>query len=91
MIRSMPKSKPAAVFTFETPRQALAAEEVLRRERIDLEEVPPPPEAEGACDIAIRIPLSGLYEALGAMATDNAEWAGVYQLGEQQEVVARLG
>jgi hypothetical protein len=83
---------PAAVFTFETPRQALVAEEVLRRARIDLDEVPPPREIEAAgCDLALRIPLSELYAAIGALATDNAEWQAVYQLGEQQEVVAKLG
>jgi hypothetical protein len=81
----------SAVFTFETPRQALAAEEVLRRARIDLDEVPPPREAEAGCDVAVRIPLNELYEAIGALATEDAEWEAVYQLGEQQEVVARLG
>jgi hypothetical protein len=81
----------SAVFTFETPRQALAAEEVLRRARIDLDEVPPPREVEAGCDVAVRIPLNELYEAIGALATEDAEWEAVYQLGEQQEVVARLG
>jgi hypothetical protein len=79
------------VFTFETPRQALAAEEVLRRARIELVEVPPPAEAEAGCDLALRIVLSQLYEAIGALATDNAEWQAVYQLGEKNEVVAKLG
>ena len=82
---------PSAVFTFETPRQALAAEEVLRRARIDLDEVPPPREIEAGCDLALRIPLSELYEAIGALATEDAQWEAVYQLGEQQEVVIRLG
>jgi hypothetical protein len=84
-------SAPSAVFTFETPRQALTAEEILRRARIDLGEVPPPREVRAGCDIAIRIPLSELYEAIGALATDYADWEAVYQLGEQQEVVAKLG
>jgi hypothetical protein len=87
----MPTSLPSAVFTFETPRQALAAEEVLRRARIDHDEVPPPQEVSAGCDVALRIPLSELYEAIGALATDDAEWEAVYQLGEQQEVVTRLG
>lgn len=87
----MPVVTPSAVFTFETPRQALAAETVLRRARIDHEEVPPPGSAEAACGVALRIPLSELYEAIGALATDDAGWGAVYQLGEDQEVVARLG
>jgi hypothetical protein len=87
----MPLSTPSAVFTFETPRQALTAEEVFRRARIAMGEVPPPREAKAGCDIAIRIPLSELYEAIGALATDDAEWEAVYQIGEQQEVVAKLG
>lgn len=87
----MPTSTPAAVFTFETPRQALAAEEVLRRAPIELVEVPPPPEVEAGCDLALRIALSQLYEAIGALATDNAEWQAVYQLGERNEVVIKLG
>lgn len=87
----MPIPTPAAVFTFETPRQALAAEEVLRRARIGLAEVPPPLEAEAGCDLALRIALSQLYEAIGSLATDDAEWQAVYQLGEKNEVVTKLG
>ena len=87
----MPIAAPSAVFTFVTPRQALIAEEVLRRARIDHEEVPPPGEAETACGVALRIPLAELYEAIGALATDNADWEAVYQLGEGQEVIAKLG
>jgi hypothetical protein len=87
----MPPSTPSAVFTFETPRQVLVAENVLRRARIDMIEVPPPAGVEADCDVALRIPLNELYEAIGALATDNAEWQAVYQLGEQQEVIAKLG
>jgi hypothetical protein len=87
----MPIATPSAVFTFETPRRALAAEAVLRRARIDHDEVPPPREADASCDVALRIPLAELYEAIGAMATDNADWEAVYQLGEEQEVIAKLG
>jgi hypothetical protein len=82
---------PSAVFTFETPRQALAAEQVLRRARIDHDEVPPPLEAPAACGVALRIPLAELYEAIGALATDNAEWEAVYQLGDDQKIIAKLG
>jgi hypothetical protein len=82
---------PSAVFTFETPRQTLVAEEVLRRARIDHEEVPPPDGAEASCGVALRIPLAELYEAIGALATDNADWEAVYQLGEKQEVITKLG
>jgi hypothetical protein len=87
----MPIATPNAVFTFETPRQALMAEAVLRRGRIEHEEVPPPGEVETSCDVALRIPLAELYEAIGALATDNADWEAVYQLGEEQRVVAKLG
>jgi hypothetical protein len=87
----MPIAAPSAVLTFETPRQALVAEEVLRRARIDHEEVPPPSEADTSCGLALRIPLAELYEAIGALATDNADWKAVYQLGEGQKVVAKLG
>jgi hypothetical protein len=87
----MPVATPNAVFTFETPRQALVAEAVLRRARIDHEEVPPPSEVETSCGVALRIPLAELYEAIGALATDNADWEAVYQLGDRQEVVAKLG
>jgi hypothetical protein len=87
----MPPSTSSAVFTFETPRQVLVAESVLRRARIDMVEVPPPTGVEADCDVALRIPLNELYEAIGALATDNAEWQAVYQLGEQQEVIAKLG
>jgi len=87
----MRTSMPSAVFTFETPRQALAAGDVLRRARIGHDEVPPPREVSAGCDVALRIPLSELYEAIGALATEDAQWEAVYQLGEQQEVVARLG
>ena len=87
----MPIATPTAVFTFEIPRQALVAEEVLRRARIDHEEAAPPDGVEAACGIALRIPLSDLYEAIGALATDNAEWEAVYQLGDSQEIVAKLG
>ena len=87
----MPTSTPSAVFTFKTPRQMLLAEDVLRRARIDLVEVPPPSGVETGCDVAIRIPLNALYQAIGAMATDNADWQAVYQLGDQQEVIAKLG
>jgi hypothetical protein len=79
------------VFTFETPRQVLRAEQVLRRARIDHEEVSPPSEVEAACGVALRIPLAELYEAIGALATDDAVWQAVYQLGEHQEVVTKLG
>ena len=41
--------------------------------------------------MALRIALDSLYEAIGALATDDAEWQAVYQLGEQQEVIAKLG
>ena len=88
---SMPTSTSSAVFTFETPRQALAAEEVLRRARIELVEVPPPQEAEAGCDLALRIALRQLYEAIGALATDNADWQAVYQLGDNNDLVTRLG
>lgn len=87
----MPTSTPSAVFTFETPRQVLVAEDVLRRAQIDMVEVPPPSAVEAGCDVAVRIPLSALYQAIGAMATDNAEWQAVYQLDDQQEVIAKLG
>ena len=87
----MPHSTTNAVFTFKTPRQALAAEEVLRRARIELAEVPPPNGVDAGCDVTLRIPLNELYEAIGALATEDAEWEAVYQLGEQQEVVAKLG
>ena len=87
----MPMSTPSAVFTFETPRQVLVAEDVLRQARIDMVEIPPPSGVEAGCDVAVRIPLNALYEAIGAMATDNAEWQAVYQLGDQQEVIAKLG
>jgi hypothetical protein len=87
----MPIATPNAVFTFETPRQTLVAEAVLRRARIEYEEVPPPKGVETSCDVALRIPLAELYEAIGALATDNADWEAVYQLGEQQEVIAKLG
>jgi Putative Se/S carrier protein-like len=80
-----------AIFTFETVHQAVAAEDVLRRARVDLEEVPPPPEVDAACDLAVRIPLGELYEAIGMLATEDAGWEAVYELGERQEVVARLG
>jgi hypothetical protein len=46
---------------------------------------------EAGCDLALRIALSQLYEAIGALATDNAEWQAVYQLGERNEVVIKLG
>jgi len=88
---SMPTSTSSAVFTFKTPRQALAAEEVLRRARIELVEVPPPQEAEAGCDLALRIALRQLYEAIGALATDNADWQAVYQLGDKNDLVTRLG
>jgi hypothetical protein len=82
---------PSAVFTFETPRQALAAQMVLRRALIDQEEVPPPSDVETSCGVALRIPLTELYEAIGALATDNAQWEAVYQLGEDQKIVTKLG
>jgi hypothetical protein len=82
---------PSAVFTFETPRQTLAAEMVLRRALIDQEEVPPPSDVVTSCGVALRIPLAQLYEAIGALATDNAEWEAVYQLGDDQKVIAKLG
>ena len=84
-------SRPNAVFTFETPRQALAAEEVLRRARIHYREVPPPDEAEAGCAVAVRIRLNAMYKAIEALATDNAEWLAVYQLGDDQEGMKRLG
>ena len=87
----MPTSTPSAVFTFKTPRQVLVAEDVLRRAQIDMAEVPPPSGVEADCDVAVRIPLNALYKALGAMATDNAEWQAVYQLSDRQEVIAKLG
>ena len=80
-----------AVFTFEMPRHALAAEAVLRRASIEYLEVPPPDGVESKCSVAVRISLDSLYEAIGALATDDAEWEAVYQLGEQQEVIAKLG
>jgi hypothetical protein len=88
---SMSSVAPSAVFTFETPRQALAAQMVLRRALIDQEEVPPPSEVETSCGVALRIPLTELYEAIGALATDNAQWEAVYQLGEDQKIVTKLG
>ena len=87
----METTTPHAVFTFEAPRQTLAAEAVLRRARIHYEEVPPPDGSEHGCSVALRIALDSLYEAIGALATDDAEWQAVYQLGEQQEVIAKLG
>jgi hypothetical protein len=87
----MPIATPNAVFTFETPRQALVAEAVLRRARIEHEEVPPPSKVETSCGVALRIPLAELYGAIGALATDNANWEAVYQLGEEQQVIAKLG
>ncbi len=87
----MQAATPYAVFTFETPRQALIAQAVLRRALIHHQEVPPPSEAESGCAVALRIPLDALYEAIGALATEDADWQAVYQLGEQQEVVAKLG
>lgn len=83
--------KPNAVFTFETPRQALAAEEVLRRARIPYREVPPPDTSEAGCAVAVRIRLTAMYRAIEALATDNAEWLAVYQVGDDQEVIKRLG
>lgn len=80
-----------AVITFEAPRQALIAEQVFRRALIDHQEVPPPDEAENACGVALRIPLDALYEAMRIMATDHADWGAIYQLGEEQEVIAKLG
>jgi hypothetical protein len=80
-----------AVFTFETPHQAVAAEAVLRRARVAAEEVPPPERAEAGCGVALRIGLGALYEAIGALATEDAGWQAVYELGERQEVIARLG
>jgi hypothetical protein len=82
---------PNAVFTFETPRQTLVAETVLRRALIHHQEVPPPDGAESGCAVALRIPLDALYQAIGALATEDAEWQAVYQLGETQEVIAKLG
>lgn len=80
-----------AVFTFETPRQALVAEAVLRRALIHYQEVPPPSGAESGCGVALRIALDAQYEAIGALATEDADWQAVYQLGEEQEVIAKLG
>lgn len=80
-----------AVFTFETPHQAMAAETVLRRARVAAEEVPPPAHTEAGCGVALRIALSALYESIGALATEDADWQAVYELGEHQEVIARLG
>ncbi len=87
----MTAATPMAVITFETPRQALSAEQVLRRARIDHQEVPPPEKAGNACGVALRIPLDALYEAIGVMATDHADWEAVYQLDEEHEVIAKLG
>jgi len=84
-------SRPNAVFTFETPRQALAAEEVLRRARIQYREIPPPEEAEAGCAVAVRIRLNAMYRAIEALATDNAEWLAVYQVGDDQKVTKKLG
>lgn len=67
------------------------AEQVLRRALIEHEEMPPPVDLEAGCDVALRLPLAEMYEAIGALTTDNAGWQAVYQLGEEQEVVARLG
>lgn len=87
----MTTTDPKAVITFVTPRQALVAEEVLRRALIEHQEVPAPEEAKSACGVALRIPLDALYEAIGVMDTDHADWEAIYQLGEKQEIVAKLG
>jgi hypothetical protein len=80
-----------AVFTFDSAHDALAAETILRRARVALNEVPPPDEVEAGCGVAVRISLSELYEAIGALATEEAPWEAVYELGERREVVAKLG
>jgi hypothetical protein len=80
-----------ALFTFETTHDAVAAEAILNRLRLDPEEVPPPADVDPGCGIAVRIPLGKLYDAIGALATEEAPWEAVYELGEHQEVVTRLG
>ncbi|MBN1319793.1 MAG: DUF3343 domain-containing protein [Thermoleophilia bacterium] len=80
-----------AVFTFETSRQILAAQQVLRRAGIGFEEVPPPREVAAGCGVALRIALSDLSAVVDLFAFKDAEWEAVYELGAQQEVVAKLG
>jgi len=80
-----------AVFTFGTGRQVLAAQQVLRRAGIACEEVPPPREVVAGWGVALRIALSDMSAAVDALALKDAEWEAVYELGPQQEVVAKLG
>jgi hypothetical protein len=80
-----------AVFTFETTHQAMAAEDVLRRGGIKLEAVPPPSDISAGCGLALRISLGDFYEAVGVLATREAAWEAVYELGPEHEVVAKLG
>jgi Putative Se/S carrier protein-like len=80
-----------ALFTFETAHDAVAAEAVLSSARVALDEVPPPDGLEAGCGVAVRVSLKELYEAIGALATEGAPWQAVYEVGERQEVVAKLG
>jgi hypothetical protein len=63
----------------------------LRRAGIRFEVVPPPREVSAGCGLALRIALSDLSTAVDIFASRDAPWEAAYELGVQQEVVAKLG
>lgn len=86
----MPCSTHTALFTFASTHQAMAAEDILRYARIDLEVVPPPAELSSGCGLALRVSLEDLTEACRALTSQGAAWDAIHELGPAQEVVARL-
>jgi hypothetical protein len=85
------RQRKTAIITFESTHHAMAAEDILRREAIGLEVVPPPANLSAGCGLALRVRLEDVANVIDALTRRGAVYAAIHLLDREQRAVKRLG
>jgi hypothetical protein len=80
----------SAIVTFDSTHHAMAAEDVLRHEAIELEVVPPPSNLSAGCGLALRVRLEDVPDVVEALASRGAVYAAVHLLDQEQRAAEKL-
>ena len=81
----------SAVITFDSTHQAMAAEDALRDEGMNLEVVPPPANLSAGCGLALRVRLEDVPAAIETLNRRRAAYAAVHLLDREQKATRKLG
>jgi hypothetical protein len=86
----VPDSDKNAVVTFHSTHQAMAAEDHLRSEGIDLEVIPPPAVLSAGCGLALKVRESDVPSIVAILKCKNIEFAGIFLMGDDKRPIKKL-